>query len=94
MLIAHPSQIHGIGLYAAGTYKTGQTILILDSKETVVENSKFGVCIDGATYVDKTPGSFSKWLNFSLTPNAEFNGFSLIALSDIKSGEEITYKTV
>lgn len=84
------SPIHGKGLYALEPISKDEFIGTYHGDET----SKDGTYVLWIFEDDKQTGRDGKnelrYLNHSLEPNAEFDGYDLYALRDINPHEEIT----
>lgn len=85
-----PSQKDGQGVYAKTTIKKGQYIGEYKGPYTS-ENGKYVLWVEeDHGPVGRDGKNALKYLNHSINPNAEFDGFLLFAIRDIAPHEEIT----
>jgi uncharacterized protein len=87
------SHIHGLGLFAARSIRKGTLIGIYDGPET----RRDGMHVlwvyeeDDRQWIGREGRNALRYLNHSSSPNAEFDGYQLYALRNIRAGEEITF---
>lgn len=85
------SAIHGRGVFAATKITTGTHIGTYSGLETDADGTHvLWVETDDEWRLIDGTGPL-RWLNHSRTPNAEFDGAELFALTDIAPGTEITF---
>jgi SET domain-containing protein len=91
-LLVAESEIHGFGLFATVALVAGQFIGIYQGPETT-EDGTHVLWIEGDT-ADEWIGYDGKndlrFMNHSISPNAEMDGLNCYALSNIETGTEIT----
>lgn len=87
------SKIHGTGLFARESVKKGEYMGEYDGPE-VKENGSHVLWIeedcDEELWIGRDGKNLLRYLNHSTKPLAEFIGFELFALRNIKANEEIT----
>ena len=85
------SGIHGKGLYARVAIKKGEYMGTYDGAEGVENGSHvLGVEEEEGEWIGRNGQNILRYLNHHKKPHAEFNGFDLYALKNIKEGEELT----
>lgn len=86
------SEIHGTGLFAKKTIKKGQFIGTYEGPEAK-RNGTYVLWVyeDEDQPVGRRGINLLRYLNHSVPGNAEFDGFDLYALADIRPHEEITF---
>lgn len=86
------SKIHGKGLFARKKLKKEQFLGTYDGPVTE-ENDTYVLWVEMKKdkWVGKDGKNILRYLNHSFEPCAEFDGYDLYALRDIKKGEEITF---
>ena len=87
MIYKGNSAIHGNGLFAGEPIKKGEVIGRWEVIRTFTE-SKFNIYIENLEY---RVTNLLKYSNFSKDPNAESDGWLIIAKKNICQGEEITW---
>ncbi|MES9991697.1 MAG: SET domain-containing protein-lysine N-methyltransferase [Candidatus Thiodiazotropha sp.] len=89
-----PSEIHGTGLFARKAITEGEYIGTFDGPK-VDENDHHVLWVyesdDDTEPTGRKGENLLRFLNHSQDFNAEFDGFDLYALRDIKQDEEITF---
>lgn len=85
------SGIHGKGLYARVSIKKGEYMGTYDGPEGT-ENGSHVLWVeeDNGEWIGRNGQNILRYLNHHHQPHAEFNGFDLYAIRDIKQGEELT----
>lgn len=85
------SPIHGYGLYARKKIKKGAYMGEYDGP-TVKKNGMHVLWVEDVDdkWVGRDGKNLLRYLNHSSKPDAEFIGFELFAVRDIKPDEEIT----
>ena len=85
------SGIHGKGLYARAAIKKGEYMGTYDGPEGV-ENGSHVLWVeqDDGEWIGRDGQNILRYLNHHKNPHAEFNGFDLYAIKNIKEGEELT----
>ena len=92
------SGIHGKGLYARVSIKKGEYMGTYDGPEgieeggNVLENGSHVLWVEeeDGTWIGRDGQNILRYLNHNKKPHAEFNGFDLYAIKNIKEGEELT----
>jgi SET domain-containing protein len=88
------SGIHGKGLFARVTLKKGSYLGTYKGPErTDIDNSGphvLWVETEGGSWLGRDGRNWLRYLNHSTKPCAEFDGFDLFALKNIKPGMELT----
>lgn len=86
-----PSPIHGLGCFARASFRAGDYIGTY-AGVAARRNGTYVLWVsqDGERWVGRSGRNLLRWLNHSSLPNAAFDGFDLYALSEIRSGDEIT----
>lgn len=85
-----PSKIHGKGLFASAPIKKGQLLGYLETRPAKKDGPHVLWCKDG-TEGHRVKCDF-RFINHSTRPNvAYYDDFSVVALRDIKAGEELTH---
>ena len=87
-----PSEIHGTGLFARVTISKGEYIGTYEGP-TAKRDGTYVLWVfeDEKEPVGRSGRNLLRYLNHQDDGNAEFDGFDLYALSDIKPDEEITF---
>lgn len=85
------SAIHGLGLYARASISNGSYMGTYSGPETETNDTHvlWAETEDGR-WIGKDGKNLLRYLNHSNMPCAEFDGFDLYALRDIRPHEEIT----
>ena len=90
-----PSTIHGLGLFAARRIRKGEVIGRYEGPEVTVEEDGDHVLWIYDEDEDREYGingqTETRFVNHSRSPNANFEGEELTALTTIRPGEEITH---
>ncbi|MFC1588940.1 SET domain-containing protein [Pseudomonadota bacterium] len=96
------SGIHGKGLYARVSIKKGEYMGTYNGPEGVEECSEGGRQVlengshvlwveqDDGEWIGRDGQNILRYLNHHKKPHAEFDGFDLYAIKNIKEGEELT----
>ncbi|MCW8831113.1 MAG: SET domain-containing protein [Gammaproteobacteria bacterium] len=92
------SGIHGKGLYARVAIKKGTYMGTYDGPEGVEDGSNALQNGSHVLWVEEEDGTWTgrdgqnilRYLNHGAEPHAEFNGFDLYAVKNIRAGEELT----
>lgn len=88
------SGIHGKGLYARVALKKGSFLGTYKGPERIdIDNSGPHVLwaeMDDGSWLGRDGRNILRYLNHSRKPCAEFDGFDLFALKNIKAGTELT----
>jgi len=84
-----------LGVVAATALSAGQHVLAIDGP-IVAAPTRFTVQVGEHEHVDAEPasdGTHPVWLflNHSCAPNTRLDGRSLVALVDVKAGDEVTF---
>lgn len=100
-VIIKKSPVQGFGVYANKNFKTGNVILIIDDTHVVTDESKLtphqheydcDYLSNGKVILMQEP---EKFINHSCDPNTYVKTINnlrhVLAMKDIKKGEEITY---
>ncbi len=91
---AGPSSIHGTGLFARREIPAGSYIGTYWGPEAK-RNGPYVLWVsedaDEEHWIGRSGRNLLRYLNHSADCNAEFDGFDLYALRDIRAGEEITF---
>jgi len=87
-----PSQIHGLGLFASRPLRRGDLIGCYEGRETT-ENGDHVLWVtwEDGREVGIDGKNELRYLNHSPKPNCEFDGTELLALRNVKPGEELTF---
>lgn len=87
-----PSPIHGRGLFARQPIHKGSYIATYEGPKAK-RNGKYVLWVhDEEGVVEGRRGmTLLRYLNHAERPNAEFDGFDLYAMKNIRPGEEITF---
>ena len=85
-----PSAIHGTGLFARRTIRSGTHIGTYQGPMVKTDGTYVLWVQEGGRPVGRKGVNELRFLNHSDRPNAEFDGFELYALRTIRAGEEIT----
>ncbi len=85
------SDIHGMGLFARSNFKQGDYMGEYDGP-IVRQDGTHVLWVEAYddVWMGRDGKNILRYLNHSNQPQAEFNGFELFALVDIKKDEEIT----
>lgn len=85
------SGIHGKGLYARVAIKKGDYMGSYDGPE-VVDNGSHVLWVEEeeGEWIGRDGQNLLRYLNHSKKPHAEFDGFDLYAIKNIKAGQELT----
>ena len=85
------SSIHGIGLFARSSFKQGDYMGEYDGP-IVQQDGMHVLWIEkyDDVWMGRDGKNLLRYLNHSKQPLAEFNGFELYALADIRKDEEVT----
>ena len=92
------SGIHGKGLYARISIKKGQYMGSYNGPEgpeygcNAIDNGSHVLWVEeeDGKWIGRNGKNILRYLNHHKNPHAEFNGFDLYAVKDIKEGEELT----
>lgn len=86
------SPIHGRGLFARKKLKEGIYLGTYDGPKTK-KNSMHVLWVEEKEdkWIGRDGKNILRYLNHSNKPCAEFDGFDLYAMRDIKKGEEVTF---
>ena len=87
-----PSPIHGRGLFARQPIRKGRFIGTYEGPQAK-RNGKYVLWVhgDGGVVEGRRGLNLLRYLNHAERPNAEFDGFDLYAMKNIRPGEEITF---
>ncbi len=85
-----PSPIHGMGLFARARIRKGQYLGTYEGPRVNRNGSHVLWVYEGHGWTRRDGKNLLRFINHSSEPNAEFDGFDLYALRDIRPGEEIT----
>jgi len=85
-----PSPIHGLGLFARTRIRKGQYLGTYEGPRVNRNGSHVLWVYEGRGWTRRDGKNLLRYINHSNNPNAEFDGFDLYALRDIRPGEEIT----
>ena len=80
-------RVNGKGVYSTSYYKKGDIVHILNGEIKHIP-SKYTIEISKDTHILDDLG---KYINHSFSPNVKVSNTNIIAISDIKLGEEICY---
>ncbi|MCG7870607.1 MAG: SET domain-containing protein [Candidatus Thiodiazotropha lotti] len=87
-----PSRIHGNGLFAKVSIAKGDYIGTYEGPQAKRDGTYvLWVFEDDKQPVGRSGRNLLRYLNHHDQGNAEFDGFDLFALKDIKANEEITF---
>jgi SET domain-containing protein len=87
-----PSEIHGNGLFAKVSINKGEYIGTYEGPEAKRDGTYvLWVFEDDKQPVGRSGRNLLRYLNHQDKGNAEFDGFDLFALKNIKPNEEITF---
>lgn len=87
-----PSKIHGNGLFARVAIGKGEYIGTYEGPDAKRDGTYvLWVYEDGKKPVGRSGRNLLRYLNHQKRGNAEFDGFDLYALRDIRPHEEITF---
>jgi len=87
-----PSPIHGNGCFARVAFRAGDYIGTYQGPAASRDGTYvLWISEDRIHWTGRGGRNLLRWLNHSDTPNAAFDGFDLYALTEIASGEEITF---
>lgn len=75
------------GLYATNDYAKGDLLFVLEG-ECMDEPDRYSIQIDEDTHILDEMGKF---MNHSFEPNCSIKEYEVIALKDIKEGDELTF---
>jgi len=75
------------GLYAVNDYSEGDLLFVLKGKY-LKKPTKHSIQIDEHTHILDKMG---KYMNHSFEPNCSIAGHDVVALKDIKKGDELTF---
>lgn len=85
------SGIHGKGLFAKDDIEEGEYLGTYDGPEVDEDDSHvLWVEEEDGRWASRDGKNMLRYLNHSKLPHAEFDGFDLFALKNIRVGEEIT----
>ena len=85
------SGIHGKGLYARVSIEKGEYMGTYDGPEGVEHGSHvLWVEEEDGKWIGRNGQNLLRYLNHHKEPHAEFNGFDLYAIKNIRQGEELT----
>ncbi len=86
------SPIHGQGCFACVELAPGDYIGTYEGPPASRDGTYvLWVSEDGESWHGRSGRNLLRWLNHSATPNADFDGFDLYALTAIAVGDEITF---
>ena len=90
LTVVNESTIHGKGLFAREEIEIDSWLGTYEGPEASRNGSHVLWVYEDDGLVGRSGRNKLRYLNHSTNPNAEFNGFDLFALRDIRVGEEVT----
>ena len=92
MFYVDDSSIHGKGLFARNKLKKGKYLGAYDGPKTKT-NGMYVLWVEEAEgkWIGRDGKNILRYLNHSSKPCAEFDGFELYVMRDIKKDEEVTF---
>jgi len=93
IVYSNKSKIHGTGLFAKRKFKKGEYIGTYEGPQAK-RNGMYVLWVyeeEDADPIGRSGKNLLRYLNHSVTGNAEFDGFDLYALKKINEHDEITF---